>query len=234
LIEQGKLDEATKMFEEYFKKAKPEAIIADDYAQYGQLKLLLKTPEGDSLANEYFAKSLELDSAQVDILQAHGETLLKRKKFAEAVPVFKQLMAQRQQPLSQDYWSLGRAYYYNEQWHEADSAFTQLAERQPTMTIGYQYAARARQQIDSTGVQGLANPMYEQLIEKALTNPEKYKKELIEAYRYFASYYVNVKPDIPKAKGYFEKILQLDPANEEAKQALKVINAPPQQQKGGK
>jgi tetratricopeptide (TPR) repeat protein len=234
LIEQQKLDEATKMFEQYFAKAKPENLVADDYAEYGKLKLLLKTPEGDSLANEYFAKSIDLDSAQTDILQLHGDTFLKRKKFDEAIVAFKQLMSLRQQPLSQDLWSIGRAYYYNEQFVEADSAFTQLAEKQPNMTVGFQFAARARRQIDSTGVQALANPMFEQLVEKALANPDKYKKELIEAYEYFGSYYVNVKLDIPKAKSYFEKILQLDPAHAQAKEALKVINAPPPSNKGGK
>jgi tetratricopeptide (TPR) repeat protein len=224
LTEQNKTQEARTAFENYFKKAKPEDIQASDYAYFGKLQLELKTPEGDSLANEAFAKSIDLDSAQAEILQLHGDTYLKRKKFSQAVAAFKQLMSIRQQPLSQDLWSLGRAYYYNEQWMEADTAFTKLAERQPNMTVGWQYAARARRQIDSTGVQALANPMYETLITKALENPEKYKKELVEAYLYFGSYYINIKPDIPKAKSYFEKILQVDPAHAEAKEAIKAIN----------
>jgi tetratricopeptide (TPR) repeat protein len=231
LIEQSKNEteggakstEAGRILELYFQKAKPEDIQPSDYAYYGKLKLALKTPEGDSLANENFAKSIALDSAQAEILQLHGDTYLKRKKFPEAVAAFKQLMAIRQQPLSQDLWSIGRAYYYNEQFPEADSAFTKLSEKQPAMTVGYQYAARARQHIDSTGVQGLANPMFEKLVEKALTNPEKYKKELIESYEYFGSYYINIKPDVAKAKGYYEKILELDPSHAAAKEVLKAI-----------
>jgi hypothetical protein len=78
--------------------------------------------------------------------------------------------------------------------------------------------------------------MYEQLIEKSLTNPDKYKKELIEAYMYFAAYYINIKKDVPKAKEYLEKILAIDPAHAQAKEALKVINepAPKTPSKGGK
>lgn len=234
LIEQNKLDEASSMFDKYFQKAKPEAITADDYASFGKLKLLAKNPESDSIANEYFAKAIDMDSTQTEAMEKHAETLLKRKKFPEAIVAFKRLMGTRQQVMSGDLFSIGRAYYYNEQFQEADTAFTKLAEKNPQMTVGYQWAAKARNQIDSTGVQGLANPMFEKLIETASTNPEKYKKELIEAYMYFGAYYVNVKPDVAKAKGYFEKILQLDPNHAQAKEAIKVINAPAPQQKGGR
>lgn len=236
LIQQGKAKEALTSFQNYFTKATPEKITGDDYADYGKVLLEQKTPESDSLASENFAKALAMDTTiSADVIQLHGDTYLKRKKFPEAIETFKRLMAERKQPLSQDLWSIGRAYYYNEQFQQADSAFTLLSERQPNMTVGFQYAARARQQIDSTGAQALANPMYEALIEKALANPEKYKKELIEAYTYFGAYYVNVKPDVPKAKTYFEKILQLDPAHKDANEALKVINAPaPKADKGKK
>lgn len=232
--EQKKLDEATKMYETYFQKAKPEDIVANDYAEYGDLKLLLKTPEGDSIASENFRKAIEMDSTLIDVRESYAATLYKRKKYQESIDQYKKLISERPQPMSADYYYLGMSYYFNDEFHKADTAFTTLSERQPNMTVGYQWAGRARNQIDSTGAQGLANPMFEKLIETASTNPEKYKKELIEGYRYFAGYYVNVKQDIAKAKGYLEKILQLDPANAEAKEALKVINAPPQQQKGGR
>jgi hypothetical protein len=101
------------------------------------------------------------------------------------------------------------------------------------MTVGYQWAAKARRQIDSTGTQALANPMYDSLIEKAQANPEKYKKELIESYMYFVSYYINIKEDVAKAKTYLEKTLALDPNHPEAKEALKVINTPAQKQTKG-
>jgi tetratricopeptide (TPR) repeat protein len=234
MIEQKKLDEATKMFETYFQKAKPEDIVANDFSEYGKLKLLLKTPEGDSIATDNFKKALDMDSTLLDVRESYAATLYKRKKYPEAIEAYKELMAARPQPMSADLYYLGMSYYFTDEFMKADTAFSLLAERQPNMTVGYQWAGRARNQIDSTGAQGLANPMFEKLIETASTNPEKYKKELIEGYRYFAGYYVNVKQDIPKAKGYLEKILQLDPANAEAKEALKVINAPPQQQKGGR
>lgn len=221
LTEQDKTDEARGMFERYFQKAKQEDITASDYAYYGKLLLKLKQ---DSLANESFANSLKLDSAQAEILQLHGDTYLKRKKFPEAIEAFKQLMSIRQQPLSQDLWSIGRAYYYNEQFPEADSAFTQLSERQPNMTVGYLYAARAKANIDSTMKEGLAKPMYESFLEKALSNPEKNKKDIIEAYSYLGAYTLHIKNDVLGAKAYYEKILGLDPENSEAKNFMRELN----------
>lgn len=221
LIEQGKSDEAQKIFEQYFQKAKPEDIQASDYAYYGKLLLNLKQ---DSLASENFALSLELDSAQQEVLQLHGSTLVRRRKFDQAIPVFKQLMAFRKQPLAQDLWSLGQAYYFNDQYLEADSAFTKLSEKQPTVVHGYLWAAKARAQSDSTGEAGVAVPMYEKFIEIAVQNPEKNKKDLIEAYDYLGQYALHKKNNVLEAKGFFEKILNLDPTNARAKEFMKGLN----------
>jgi lipoprotein NlpI len=89
------------------------------------------------------------------------------------------------------------------------------------MTVGYLWAAKARAQYDSTGEQGVAVPMYEKFVEKALVNPEKNKKDLVDAYDYLGMYYLhksaNEKEGLAKATEYFKKVQQLDPSNERAK-----------------
>jgi tetratricopeptide (TPR) repeat protein len=223
LVEQNKMEEARPIFEKYFQKAKPEDITASDYAYYG--KLLLKL-DADSLATEAFTKSLALDSTQTPILQLQADTYFKLKKLPETIKAFKALMAARKTPMSADLFYIGRAYYMNEQYMEADTAFTKLAERQPNIPTGYLWAGRSRQFIDSTGTQGLAKPMYEQVIEKASTAPDKYKKDLIEAYDYLGTYTLQISKDVPKAKSYFEKILAIDPNYERAREFMKQLNAP--------
>jgi tetratricopeptide (TPR) repeat protein len=223
LDQQNKNDEARSMFEKYLQKAKPEEIQASDYAFYG--KLLLKMNE-DSLANEAFVSSLALDSLQPEILQLQGDSYFKRKKYADAVDAFRKLISIRKAPLSQDLWSIGRAYYYNEQFAEADSAFTQLAEKQPNMTVGYLWAARSRSNLDPELKSGIAKPMYDTLLEKALQNPEKNKKDIIEAYEYLGAYFIYVKQDVPQSKQYFQKILEIDPKNQKALDFIKEVNKP--------
>jgi tetratricopeptide (TPR) repeat protein len=224
-------EKASQILNNYFSKAKPEDITAMDYAYYGKL---LNQLGQDSLASENFARSLEMDSAQAEILQLHGTTLVKRKKYNQAIPVFRQLMSMRKQPLAQDLWSLGQAYYFNDQYMEADTMFTRLSERQPTVTVGYLYAAKARAQIDSTGQSGIAIPMYEKFIEIALQNPEKNKKDLIDAYDYMGQYALHKKDNVLEAKGWFEKILALDPTNARAKEFMNVLKQAGSPQKGGR
>jgi tetratricopeptide (TPR) repeat protein len=229
LIEQEKSEEARGALEKYFQIAKPEDLQASDYAYYG--KLLIKLNQ-DSLANENFARSLELDSTQQEILQLHGTTLSKRKKYDEAIDVFKRLMGVRKQPLAMDLWSIGQAYYFNDQYPEADSAFTKLAEKQPTVIHGYLWAARSRAALDSTGTQGIAIPMYEKVIEIAKQSPDKFKKELIDSYDYMGQYALHKKNDVLEAKSYFEKILQLDPSNARAKEFINTLKQAQNPQKG--
>lgn len=220
LIEQDKDVEARNILEQYFQKAKPEDLKASDYASYGKLMLKLKE---DSLANESFAKGILLDSADVEVLQLHAETYMKRKKYTEAAKAYENLVAARKSPSSQDLYYLGSSYYFSEQFVEADSAFTKLAERTPNMTIGYLWAAKARAQVDSTGEAGMAVPMYEAFVEKALENPDKNKKELIDAYDYLGQYALHRKKNVLEAKTFFQKILALDPNNERGKDFMDAL-----------
>jgi tetratricopeptide (TPR) repeat protein len=230
LPDPAKTQEARATFDKYFQRAKPEELQGSDYLYFG--KLLLATKE-DSLANINFTKAVDMDSSQVEAASLNAETYFKRKKFAEAIGAYNQVISMRQTPMTIELFNLGRSYYLEGQYKEADSLFAMVAEKAPTQTLGPLWAAKARQQIDSTGSMALANPMFEKVIEIGSADTNKFKKDLIEAYMYFVSYYINIKEDVPKAKGYLEKVLALDPAHAQANEALKVINAPaPKQNKG--
>jgi tetratricopeptide (TPR) repeat protein len=238
LIEQNKLAEAQRILEQFFQKANPKDIKASDYASYG--KLLLKLQK-DSLANEAFAKGIELDTAfkEMEIRELHAKTYYQRKKYDSASQAYEDLIAvkqQTEQPKSAyDLFYLGHSYYLDGDYLEADSAFTQLSELQPNSTLGYLYAAKSRSLYDSTGELGIAAPMYEKFVEQALENPEKNKKDLIDAYDYLGQYALHKKDDIGEATRYFQEILKLDPNNQRAKEfmdAVRQMNAPQPRGKG--
>ena len=128
-----------------------------------------------------------------------------------------------QRPSAYDLFYLGHSYYLEGDYVQADSAFTQLAELQPNSTLGYLYAAKARAQHDSTGTSGVAVPMYEKYVEIALEAPEKNKKELIDAYDYLGQFALHKSNDIAAATKYFQKILELDPNNERAKDFMDAV-----------
>lgn len=225
-------EQARPLLEKYMAKLKPEEVQAADHAYYG--KLLLKLNE-DSLASVSFARSLELDSTQQDILKIHGGNLLRNKRFAEAAEAYRQLITLKESPLLQDLWYLGQAYYFDEQYVNADSTFNKIFGRQSIEKLPYQvllYSARSKANIDSTMSEGLAKPMYEALLERISKNIAKYETEAIEAYTYLGAYYIHEKEDIATAKGYYEKILELDSSNPTAKEFMKTISVKPSQ-KGG-
>lgn len=225
-------EQARPLLEKYMSKLKPEDIQAADYAYYG--KLLLKLNE-DSLASASFARSLELDSTQQDILRIHGKNLFRNKKFAEAADVYNQLIRLDESPLLQDLWSLGQAYYFDEQYVNADSAFNRIFSKQSIEKLPFQvllFSARSKANIDSTMITGLAKPMYETFLGRISKGISKYEREAIEAYTYLGAYYIHKEEDLSKAKSYYEKILELDSSNPTAREFMKAITAKPQQKDG--
>lgn len=230
LLEQKKHSEAQPVFEKYFSVAKPEDIKPADYAGYGKLLLEIKQ---DSLANEAFAKGIALDTAkqELDMRELNAKTLYQRKKYKEAAAAYEDVIAIKteagQQPSAYDLFYQGHSLFIDGQYLEADSAFTKLSEVQPKSSLGYLYAAKSRAQYDSTGEQGVAVPMYEKFVELAEADPEKNKKELIDAYDYLGQYAIhkstNQAEGLAKATSYFQKILKLDPKNERALDFMETV-----------
>ena len=229
LLEQKKYEEAKSVFEKYFDIAKAGEIQSSDYAAYGKLLLELKQ---DSLANEAFAKGIELDTAKQDfeLMELQAETYRKRQDFEKAAAAYEEMVnakrAAETTPSAYDLFWMGWSNYYATDFHKADTAFTRLTEEQPSSSLGFLWAGKARVQIDSTGEQGLAVPMYEKYLELALANPasvEKEKKNIIEAYDYLGTYALQIKDNIAEATDYFKKILALDPDNARAKDFMNTV-----------
>ncbi len=225
-------ERARPLLEKYMAKLKPEDIQATDYAYYG--KVLLKLNE-DSLASQSFAQSLALDSTQEDILKIHGKNLMQSKRYSEAADAYRQIVSLDEKPSLQDLWNLGQAYYYDEQYVDADSTFSTIMGKQSMDKLPFQvllFSARSKANIDSTMSAGLAKPMYEAFLDRISKNLSKYSREAIEGYSYLGAYYVHKEENLTKAKSCYEKILELDSSNATAKEFLKAI-AEPQQKKEG-
>ncbi len=113
----------------------------------------------------------------------------------------------------------------------ADSIFAIVTQKTPDWPIGYYwrgsslYNAYDRQEnVDK----GISAPYYLKLTELAEkdADPSKYKGFLKLAYRYLAFYTETTLKDKEKAKGYWEKLLAIDPEDPAAKEALGLTPAP--------
>ena len=219
LYEEGNYERSKQVFEQYFSKAHQETD-AGDYAMYA--KSLLKQNK-DSLAILQLQKSLSLTADQPEIIRALAETYYKTKKFAEAIGTYKKLKLLKSKLSTQDVYTLGRAYYFTNQYEHADSIFQQLIAMQPKMTVGYLWEARTKSNLDPESEGGLAKPFYTKLVEMAQVEPEKNKSDLLEAYSYLGYYHL-LKQELIVSKSYWKKVLELDPNDSSAKEALKAIN----------
>ena len=77
--------------------------------------------------------------------------------------------------------------------------------------------------MDPESKQELAKPHYERLVELLGSKAERDntdKVRLVEAYRYLISYYLITKNDTNTAKQFAQKLKEIDPENETAKQVL--------------
>ena len=111
-----------------------------------------------------------------------------------------------------------------EAFKKADAVFGDLADQYEN-AVEYATFMRARvnAQMDPDSKQALAKPYYEKLIELIAPRAEKDATErarIIESYRYMIAYYLIVQDDKATAQDYAQKLLEIDPENDIAKQVL--------------
>jgi tetratricopeptide (TPR) repeat protein len=117
------------------------------------------------------------------------------------------------------------AHYRAEEYSLADSIFGAYVKEHPEQGFGYYWQARSNAMMDKEMTEGLAVPYYQKLTEVMQndTANASYKKWMVEAYGYMAAYNANTKKDYPLAISYFQKVLEVDPENADAKKYIAVL-----------
>ncbi|HNR19128.1 MAG: hypothetical protein IPJ79_15890 [Bacteroidetes bacterium] len=218
---------ATQTINKVFEKVAEEKRTVLDNEYKGKIE---SKNGNDSLGVTYLWKAYEVDSTKTDLLIDIGNTYMKMKKYADAERAFSKRVENGKGIKSADYFSLGRAAFFSKNYILADSAYAKVTELQTTWPNGFLWRAKTNTMIDSTSTQGLAKPYYEKFIELAQAdsaNLSRYKTGLIEAYRYLAVYNYKVAKSTDESKSFYKKILELDPADKNAQDAMRIFNAPP-------
>jgi tetratricopeptide (TPR) repeat protein len=169
---------------------------------------------------EDLIKATQLNPNDLDLLNSLGNACWKAHDYEKAEEVYEDLIAKRTPPLAVDYFSLGRAYYFGKKFPAADSAFSKLIEMQPKIVSGYLWRARTKSGMDPETKEGLAQQDYKTVVKLGRKDPEKFKKDLLEAYKYFGYYYYLTNRR-SKAEAYWKKVLELEPNDQMASDALK-------------
>jgi tetratricopeptide (TPR) repeat protein len=189
--------------------------LATDYENYADL---LSQTGNDSLAVSYLLKIPEMDSSRKDIYGKISIICFKKKDWNCVITSLKN----KCQISAQEYFDLGKAYYFVQDYQNADSTFSILSAKVPDLAIAYFWQARVKTNFDPESDSGLAKPYYEKFIEISKEDTSKFKKELIEAYSYLGYYYY-LKENNANSKIYWQKVHALDPKNNQAIEALKSL-----------
>jgi tetratricopeptide (TPR) repeat protein len=212
-FETGQYDKGIIYSKKFFRRAKPEKVRATDYAYLG--RLLAKTKQ-DSAAFETLVKAFSIDTSKSELLSEAAMSLIKLKRYDKAIDIYKMKITLNK-AVPGDYYNLGKVYYNTKSWGKVDSTLAYYSTLMPEHVQGYLWRARALVNIDTTSKLGLAKPVYETMVQKAMTDTVKNAKELMEAYSYLAYYYlVQFKDTKDQQNGlksieYCNKVLAIQP-----------------------
>lgn len=224
------LDAADKLF-----NASDSAKISEhDYLYLGYANM---GAEKYQPAIEAFNKCLENASDEgnrADALKNLAEAYQKNGDFANGVDSYQKYLDVKKDRTANDYNSLAQMYVTESEKAEgdakrelimkADGVYADMVEKFPSVAdFSTVQRAHLAFTLDPDSKEGLAKPHYEKLIEIIKGHTEKGERDdarLLEAYRYLGAYYLITLNDAASAKPYWESILQIDPENAIAKQAL--------------
>ena len=219
--EKGNAAEAKRNLDRYFKmmKGKEKFLLATDYEYMGKTYLLM---EKDSLAALEYEKAVAMDPTKVSMFGELGESFFKAKKYEKAAEALSRVIDAGEGKFK-DYFFWANSYYMTNDSLNAEMAFNKVAEKYPTTHISFLYLGRIKAKQDPDNKLWLAKPSYEKVWE-LLSSKEgisgREQNDLKEAAQYLGFHYYSQGQDCVNSKIYWEKVKEIDPENEGAKQVL--------------
>lgn len=209
---------ALKQMDTYFTMQDTAGVVAKDFVLMARLAEANKGTDKTEVA-AWYRKAVAMETVAADkldymIVLADLEKELKNKS-AEAW-WRGEIVKNKPAATNLDIYKWGTALYAAGKYTTADSVFQLYVERYPVQVYGYLWRAKCNAVIDSTMSLGLAVPYYQKLIEVAGSDSLKNKNILLNAYGYLGAYQANIRKDYQGSLEYFNRILALDPANEDA------------------
>lgn len=232
--DEGKVEEALKYADRLFNASDSAKISGYDYTYYGQAYLANKQYDN---AIDMFKKALTANAESKDLANSNKKSLsdayLAKGDHANAISYYEEYLKNVKEPTATDLAGLGSIYTTmaasqtgEEQkatYLKADEVYKQLGEKFPAnIDFANFLRARVNSNLDPETKEGLAKPFYEALASSLSQKTDRDNVDntrLIEAYRYLGYYHL-LKNDKTTADSYWKKVLELDPENETAKQAL--------------
>jgi tetratricopeptide (TPR) repeat protein len=208
---------ALAMMETFFQKATADQINPDNYvvAAYNAAK----TKADAQKVDYFFSKAIEADttaSNKVDYARRAADFFKKSGNTVKSAEWLTKVLSINPKLSKVDLYNAGFENFKATEFRRADSIFTVYKTNYPTEVYGHYWSFRSLSVIDSTMEQGLAIADCEKFISIAEADKSKNKSTLITAYGYLAGYTANIKKDLAGASAFLDKIIEIDPNNQDA------------------
>lgn len=231
-----KYDDALMYADALFNRSDSAKFSYYDYTYYGNAYNGAKMSDK---AIEMYQKALQMEDMdnkdkRAGVIKQLSDAYLEKEDFPNAIKHYQEYLSNIEKPSANDLAGLaslhmqhGSSLSANEQteaYQRADAAYADLANKYEN-AIEYATFMRARvnSQMDPDQSKGLALPYYQKLADLIGPKAEKDntdKARVNESYRYLIAYYLIQKDDKATAKQYAQKLIELDPESEIAKQVL--------------
>ena len=231
-----KYDDALMYADALFNRSDSAKFSYYDYTYYGNAYNGAKMSDK---AIEMYQKALQMEDMdnkdkRAGVIKQLSDAYLEKEDFPNAIKHYQDYLSNIDKPSANDLAGLaslhmqhGSSLSANEQteaYLRADAAYADLANKYEN-AIEYATFMRARvnSQMDPDQSKGLALPYYQKLADLIGPKAEKDntdKARVNESYRYLIAYYLIQKDDKATAKQYAQKLIELDPESEIAKQVL--------------
>lgn len=215
---------ALEYVNQYFSKEQPAKFIAADF----ELKAILTEaqPGAEIGAIEYYSIAAEMDTLVANKLK-FATAIIKLAKKADMASIqaywLGKLYQWKDKTNNIDLFNWGLAHYTAAEYLKSDSVFTLYTERYPEDIFGCYWRAQSNAAIDTSLIEGLAVPHYIRVTEIGEKDKEKNKKMLLKAYGYLGGYEANTRKDYVQSLMWFEKYLELDSENADAKRYAETL-----------
>ena len=234
--EKGNYDKALDFADRLFNKSDSANISYLDYVYYGNaLNGLKRHDEAIAMYNKALDQEFDNKDKRAGVIKTLSDAYKGTKDYENAIKYYEKYLTEVSKASASDHAGLGQLYVQHanniedaaqklEKFRKADEVYANLLTKYTDIEdyVAFQ-RARIGMYMDPESKQELAKPHYERLVELLGSKAERDntdKVRLVEAYRYLISYYLITKNDTNTAKQFAQKLKEIDPENETAKQVL--------------
>ena len=230
LVQKGDTAGAKQYIDQYFAKADPDEVTAKDYGLKATIYSVI--PGQEDVLYATYLEGVKVDTVvdnKVDLLR-DAAALFKRKGMREKEGDLLSMIIQiRPKTSLNDMFDATRAYYFGQAYPKSLDMSNKMVEKFPAEIYGYEWVVNNYKILDSSYTQNKLIPATVTLFEFAQKDTAKYRKQYMAAAGTLLNYYANEAKDKDKAVEYIDKMLYVEPQNENLLKIKKDLLAPPKQ-----